>query len=310
MTDRPWPAALVYPAPLYATILALVAVGDAGPSLVVGFLLAAGFGAAVGFGILRHELWIVLGSSLLALAALLPLDLAGSSSAWTAFAVGVIVATPLAAIGIVWMARVPVAIRVVGLEVVLALGLWWIAALPVLAGLSGIPGVNFLDALGTVAQAQSAGLGALLTGSAATAMPLASTVDPIYLGLGALAIAGLVWTWIPPRTARGEPLPWSWADPRIAPPLPPPGEVDGMALRPGQREALGSRTASTPPSTSLTPGFLSVIAAAIAAGVFVAIAVIVPQAALLVASAAAVVAIGWLVVLLGRRLTPQGGREG
>jgi hypothetical protein len=311
VTDRPGWAVLAYPAPLYAAALVLVALHGAGPGLFLGFAAVLGFGAVVGFGILRHPVWILLGTGLVAIAILLPLALRTTSAVGLGFASGAVVALPLLAIGVVWRESAPAAARVVGLEAILALGLWWIAAVGDLSSESGPAGLAFLRALWSVATGQADGLGALLRGGSPTSMPLATAFDPIYMGLGILAIGGLLLSWVVPRTALGEPLPWSWARPAAEPPTSgAPDDLDRLGLRPGQLEALATRTPPTPPRTEVTPGFRSLVAAALAALAFVGLAATSAPSAPLALAVGAAVAVGAVIYVLARRLTPRAATVG
>ena len=130
-----------------------------------------------------------------------------------------------------------------------------------------------------------------------------------FAALAAVAVAGMLMAWFVPQTALQEPLPWSWARARPTSEPAPPAAVE-QVLRDGQRQALSSRTLSTPPEAVVAPGFLPVLLAATVVVAFVVLAVELPALALgtlVLGAAAGVVVVG---LLLRRRLTSVGGLAG
>jgi hypothetical protein len=311
MSDRLWRAVWFYPASLFAGILVLERFSGDGVGVLLGFLLALGFGSATAFGLLRHPVWVWLGYSLLVSAVGVPIAYASSSGEfWLGLAVGVLVGSPFLWLEFAWREGFSPAVRILSLETAFVAGEISIAALvnPVPSN-AGSLAWEFLSSMGRVVNGQIQAIESLLAGTGPVRVPLESAFNPLYTALGGIALVALVVSYIAPRTALEEPLPWSWF--RFARPATPrSGEPEGLPLRPGQIDALATRTRATPPDTLLSPGFGSLIAAGVLVALFVYLAATVPTYALLGLVVASSVGIAAVALALSRRLTPQGGLRG
>lgn len=312
MNDRIGSAVLIYPTPLYAALFVLSGFGGSGLGLTVGFLLAVGFGAATALGFLRVQMWIWLGRIAFAILVLVPLaEYPSGAGGWIDIAAGVVIGSPFLWLEYAWRDASSPAARVVALQsafVVGILSLTTVAASSSVSGSSG--GWQFFDAFGQVITGQLEGVAALLTGATPNGVPLDSTFNVTYAALGGLALLGVALTWMHPHTAHDEPLPWSWLRFRTSrAPAPPPAAAE-LVLRPGQREALATRTLPTSPDSVLPPGFGSLLVTGALLFGFVAFADAAPSYALLalvLGCVAALLAVGFV---LARRLDPLGGLEG
>lgn len=312
MTDeRPWIAALVYPAPLYAAVLVFAQVGHGDGTILVGFVLALLFGTATAVGLIQRPLLINTGRSALLLLAVLPIAYSGSAGGpGVDLSVGVILGSPFLWIGYTWQRSSSVGARVVALEGTFLVGILCLAAGNATTFPPGSsPSGQFVAALGSVISGQIRGVAALLTGGTPVSMPLEATLDVAYVALGAVAIVGTLVSGFIPRTALEEPLPWTWTPSRSVPDLDD-ALAEELGLRPGQREALASRTRPSAPTDALPPGFGSVILAAALVMAFVGLAVAVPSVALLTLVVGVVGAVLAVALVLSRRLTAVGGLEG
>lgn len=312
MTDeRPWMAALIYPAPLYAALLVLAQVWNGDGTILLGFALSLVFGTATAVGLLQRPRLIATGRVAFVLLVVLPIAYSGSAGGpGVDLSVGVILGSPFLWIGYTWQSRSSFSARVVALEGTFFVGILCLAIGNVVTFPPGSsPSGQFLVALGSVIAHQDQGVVALLTGGTPASMPFEATLDVAYAALGAVAIVGTLVSGLAPRTALEEPLPWTWPAPPSA--LDPDDALaEELGLRPGQREALGSRTRPSAPTDVLPPGFGSVILAAALVLAFVGLAVIAPSVALLILVLGVVGAILAVALVLSRRLTAVSGLEG
>jgi hypothetical protein len=310
MNDRWWVAVLVYPAPLYVAISVLAHFGSSGVAFPLGFLFAAVFGTATGFGLVRHPAWVWSGRAFVLLAIFVP-ALFGSSASVSSldFAGGALVGAPFLWLEYAWRDSVTPGARIVALQGALLIGVLGLAAIAWTPVPPGSGGWAFLQAVEQVTLAQYKGIGALLGGSIVNSMPLESALDLAFVGLGALALAGVLASWTSPRTALLEPLPWSWVRPRgtSVSGAPTPEE---LGLRPGQREALATRSLPSAPEEVVAPSSGPLLLTALLVFGFLVLAVSAPSFALLVlvlASVGGVLAVG---LTMSRRLTPLGDLGG
>lgn len=308
MSDRWWVAAFVYPAPLYAGLFVLVHFWAGSLGFPIGFALAVGFGSATGFGLVRRPVVVWGGRVFFLLAILVPIAYFSSTSGEVLdFTSGVMLGAPFLWLEYAWRDSAGPGARAIALESTLLAGVLELATLDVtLSSPVASAGGQFLQALGQVVLGQAQGIAALLTGMTPSSMPLETTLDIVFVGLGSLALAGVLVSWAAPRTALDEPLPWSWNRPR---PSPAPGAPldEALALRDGQREALATRTLPQPPPTMLAPGSGSLLVASLCVIGFLAVAVTAPTFAVLALVLGAVAGVAAVAVVLSRRLTPLGG---
>jgi len=311
MTDqRVWVAVLLYPAPLYAGLVVLHQVWQGDVAILAGFLFAVAFGTVTAVGLVEQWLTVAVGRAAIVLFVLVMLASYGTSGGTGVdLAVGIILGSPFLWIGYIWKASSEPSARVLALQGTLFVGILCLAAGNVTAYSPGAsPGGEFVGALASVLSNQVQGISALVTGGTPASMPLESTLDVNFAALGGVALVGMMVSWFLPRTAREEPLPWSWGRPSADPD---PGDalVEELALRPGQREALATRTPSHPPADALPPGFTSVIVAASLTCLFVGLAVAAPTVALLTMVLGVIAAVLTVALVLSRRLTEVGGLE-
>jgi len=307
VNDRWWVAALVYPAPLYAGLSVLVHFWSGGVAFPLGFLLVIAFGSATGFGLVRHAAWVWAGRAFFALAIVVPALYGGSADASVLdFAGGVLAGVPFLWLEYAWRDTASPGARVLALQSALAVALLELAAITWTSVPTGAPGGwQFVWATGASALAQYQGIAALLAGKVVNAIPLESTLDLVFVALGGLALAGVLASWVSPRTSRLEPLPWSWARPRRSAAVRAPS-LEELGLRPGQREALASRSAPSPPEGVSAPASGPLLVSALIVIGFVALAIAAPTFAVIVlvlATVGGLVAVG---LVLSRRLTPLG----
>jgi len=311
VNERPWLAALVYPAPLYAGLVAVAQWWGGSVLLPVGFALALGFGTLTAFGLVQQPIAVVGGRVLLALLAVLPVALESSiGSGGADLAAGVILGAPFVWLEYAWRSDSAPGARVVALETTFLLGILTIATGAARASSTGgSPGDQFFGALGGVLSAQVQGIAALLTGGVATSLPLDAAFDAVYAALAAVAMVGGLVSWFVPQTGGGEPLPWSWGAPSN-----PSESTEALGksrgLRPGQREALATRTLPSPPATVMAPGFPSVLLGGVLLAGFVVLAVTVPTVTLVVLAFGVVGSVLAVALALSRRLTSDAGLEG
>jgi len=308
MSDRWWTAVLVYPALTYSSLIVLSHFGSSDLAFPLGFLATFGFGTATGLGILRRPTWVWVGRLLFVLATLVPFSNGiPTSGAPLDFACGITLGAPFLWLEYAWHDTATPGTRVVALQSALLVGVLELATLGVTPNSpGGSAGGQFLQALGQVIAGQLEGVASVLVGTNPSSMPLESTLDVVYVALGALALAGVLLSWLSPRTALDEPLPWSWVRYRASPlPTLPPSEE--TMLRPGQRDALATRTLAHPPDAMLAPGFGPLIVAALIVVGFVVLAVTEPGIALLVLVLGTLGAGVAVARVLSRRLTPLGG---
>jgi hypothetical protein len=308
MTDRWWVAFLVYPAPLYAGLLVLVQFGTGGVLFPLGFVLAFAFGSATGFGLVREPIIVWGGRAFFFLVAFMPPLIGGSAGASALdLSAGVALGIPFLWLEYAWRETASPGARIVSLEAALAVGVVALATLTTTAApLGSSVGERFWPVVGQVLINQDAGIAAILLGGTATSMPLETAFDPVFVGLGGLALAAVLASWFSPRTALGDALPWSFVRLRRTTATDAPAEA-GAGLRPGQREVLASRTLPLPPEGVIAEGFGPLLLASVLVLVFVALAVAEPTLALLplaVGVLGAVIAVGFV---LSRRLRPLGG---
>jgi len=311
VSDRLWAAALLYPAPLYAALLVLLGPPGGGVGMLVGFLLPLGFGTATGVGLVRPPTWVWTGRLLLALLVLVPfVALPLGNGVGYDLAAGVVIGSPFLWLEYAWSGGSSPLRRVVALQATFLVGIVCLAASatePSIVGRSG--GSRFFGALGQVLLSQLGGIGNVYNSGVGAGLPLESTFDAVYAALGGVALLGVVLSWMYPHTARDEALPWSWV-PRRAPAGPLRPAEEELGLRPGQREALATRTRPLAPDTVLPPGFLSLVVAVLLLVGFVALADGAPSFALLVLVLGCVAAATAVSFVLGRHLTALGGLEG
>jgi hypothetical protein len=312
VTDRLWIALLVYPAPLYAAVLIAYQFTGSGVGVTVGFLAALVFGTATGLGLLRLPLAVWVGRLAFVLFVLFVLsnDLGPSGGIGLDLAAGVIIGAPFLWLEYAWRDSTTPTARVVALQSTFVLGILVLATgTAASAAGSGAGGWSFFESLWNVLSGQLQGIATLFSGGTPNGIPLESTLDVNYVALGAVALLGVILSWISPRTALEEPLPWSWARSRPATPAET-SLAEELGLRPGQRDALATRSRPISPDAMFAPGFGALIVTCLLLAGFITLAVAAPSYALLVlvlGTVGALVAVG---VVLGRRLTPIGGLEG
>lgn len=310
MNERYWTAPLLYPAPLYAALLVLVHFSADGFGVPLGFLITLAFGSATALGLIRHRVLLGLGRLLFVLAVLIPaVGVPEPGGVGLDLAAGVILGAPFLWIEYAWRVGFPPATRVIALQSALLVGILCLATLGESSSAIDPTGGGFLQALLQVVAAQIEGIAAVLAGMTPNAMPLETTFDAVYVGLGGIALAGLVLSWVSPRTSLGERLPWSWVQSQASPaPVVPTSEE--LGLRPGQRDALATRTRPTPPEATFPPGFGALSAAGLLVLALVGLAVGEPTYTLLALVLGAAGAIGTVALVLSRRLVPLGGLAG
>ncbi len=306
MNDRWWAAVLVYPAPLYAGLLTLEHFWAGGLLFPLGFLLALGFGSATGFGLVRRPTWVWGGRLCFVVASMIPLAY-GSFATGDALdlACGIAIGAPFLWLEYAWRDSASPGARVLALELALLIGVLGLATLGA-TPTGGSAGAQFLQALDQVLVYQVRGVADVLTGVTPASMPLETTLDVVYAGLGGLGLAGVVLPWASPRTALDEPLPWSWLRHH---PVPAPSlrVSEELGLRPGQRDALATRTLPHAPEAMATPGFGAFLVTALLVTGFLALAVIAPSYTLLALVLGTVGAVVAVALVLSRRLTKLGG---
>jgi hypothetical protein len=306
VTDRPWVVVLLAPAPLYVALRYLSGFSLNDAALPIGFLLALAFGLATGVGLLRspYLVWSLRAFFLLAVAlAILPTFPAGATG--LDFAAGVMLGLPFLALEGAWRNEYSPGSRLAAWQVTLFLGILYLAALPVVSAAGGpLTGDSFFRGLSQVIGAQEQGLLNAFGGSLSSAsLPLANTLDPVFIGFAGLGFLGVVLVALEPRTAYDEPLPWAWG--RRTRARTPGRSVDPGELRAAQREVLDSRTRPAAPGGDVPPGLGSLMLAALTIVGIVVGAIFLPRY-LLVAIALGIVAlIVGVVVLLSRRLSPS-----
>ena len=308
MTDHGWSAVLVYPVSVYAGLLVLADFGTGGVAFPLGFFVTLVFGVVTGLGLVRHPWWVAGGRVFLVVAPLFPIGYGWPpGSVPLDFASGVLLGAPFLWLEYAWRDSVGPGVRVVALEAALFFGLLNVATATLgPTGSSSSVGGQYVHSMVQVLAAQSRGIAAVLTGTVPTSMPLESSLDIVFVGLGVLAFAGVFLSWVAPHTALGEPLPWSWA--RHRPGAVPPTPSDGtFALRAGQRDALATRSLPTPPEAMLVPGLGAIAVTAVIVVLFLALAVGAPTFAVIALVFGSVAAAVALAAVLSRRLTPLGG---
>jgi hypothetical protein len=306
MNDRWWAAVLVYPAPLYAGLLTLQHFWAGSFLFPLGFGIALAFGSATGFGLLRRPAWVWWGRLCFVVVSLVPVAYGSlGSGAVLDLACGIAVGSPFLWLEYAWRDNVSPGARVLALELALLIGLLGLASIGA-APPGASAGGQYLQGVNQVLAGQVRGIADVLTGVSPPSMPLESTLDVVYAALGGLGLAGVVLPWASPRTALDEPLPWSWLR-RQPVPAPSPAVSEELGLRPGQRDALATRTLPHAPEAMGTPGFGAfLVMAALVLG-FVALAVSAPSYALLALVLGTVGAFVVVALVLSRRLTQLGG---
>ncbi|MGA8543327.1 MAG: hypothetical protein WB947_07330 [Thermoplasmata archaeon] len=170
--------------------------------------------------------------------------------------------------------------------------------LEVAAGSGGMSGVSFLRGVFTVIADQSQVLGGLVPGSAVPTLPLHNFFDPVYAGLTAASILGLLLVTVRPQTGPGAPLPLAIRLRREGP------EARTLPLAYGfsgaQQAIFFERSSAEPPLTAWPPGLVSVLAGAVGASLFLTVAYLYPLSALLVVSGA-LGAVSVVVVIVTER---------
>ncbi len=294
----------------YAYIAALFLVSDSALDLptLLGVGVTVTLGALTSVGAVRDRLLVGPAWAALALGVAigaLPTEPFGPAGA--ALAGGIVLASPFLWIEYVGRSDASPGTRVLALEAMAIFGTLGLATLVALAPTGhDVTGQAYLAAMAAVVGAQFHGLIALLGGAAAPALPLSTIFDPIFLALVALATLGLLLDWAIPRNALGEALPWSWSvdpdDPDLGGRVPP-----ELPLRPDQRATIESRTRPRVPATAAPPGFGAFLVAGGAVALLIVAADRVPVDALLFLAVGLAAAVGAVVALLHRRLTPTGG---
>lgn len=311
MTERPWTALFLYPAPLYAGLLVLSDFWGGGVGLPIGFAVTAAVGSVTAVGLLRRALWVWVARLATTFLVLIPLALVPTGGGLALdLAAGAFLASPLLWVEYAWKDGVTAGARVVALELVFLVGIVSLATVSVpQASAPGSAGYSFFYAFAQVLVGQLQGVAALLTGGAPTAVPLESALDVVYVALAALALGGCLVSWLVPRSGREEPLPWSWTGPT---PTVERSESDEneLGLRPGQREALAGRTLPVSPSTILPPGFGAVISAVLLVTAFIVLAVGLPSLTLFILALGVILGLIAVGLVLARPLEPVGRLEG
>ena len=304
---RPWPL-LLWAAPfgyVLARTLPMFPANERG-FVAVGSLVAV----AVGILSLPRGTWaratalaihvLLLGVTGVVLA--LP---SGAGTAGGDLVSGILLGLPAVAFAVAGRSGEPLARRLL----LYGIGLTWeVALLATRASLAAsgdaVTGPSFAVTFSEVNSQQATGVADLVSGVGFTALPLHVLVDPALTALTAVALLGLLLYLVRPRTGAGRPLPFA----------PPPVRTGGPSrelastygFSPAQREVFRLRSEAEPPLTTWPPGLVPVVAASLAATVFLAVAVLVPQAALLGAvTGIAAVAAG--LVLVADRIGPLGG---
>jgi hypothetical protein len=308
LTDRTWVVLLLIPAPLYLAGRFLIGFSPDSAAIPLGFALALSFGLATSLGLLRSP-WLVWAGEvallLVVLVAILPTSPAGMGG--FDLAAGVMLGGPFVGLGGAWRSSNSPASRLATLELTLFLGVWYLAAVPSIAAQGGpLSGLEFFDAITQVLVIQAQGLVATFTGGASTAvLPLAGSLDPVFVGLAAVALLGVMITTLAPRTALDEPLPWGWAVLRRS-------EADrGTAvppeeLREGQKAVLATRSRPRTPESVVPPGAASLALAGFAAGLLVLGAIYLPLYFLLGLTLALAALVVVMIALWSGRLRSPG----
>lgn len=300
MTERAWLVLLMVPAPLYVALRFLLGFSLDSLWIPLGFAVTLSFGLASGLGVVRPGWWAWVGVVALVLAVVVPIaPTFPSRMAGLDLGCGVMLGVPFVGLEGAWRSRYSPAIRFGTLELTVFLGVWYLAALPAVASHGGaLSGYEFLKALSGVLVGQAQGLFATFTNGGSTAvLPLRSAVDPVFVGLAAFALLGVVITTLEPHTALDEPLPWAWTIPRrsewgLG------ASVRPEELREGQKSALDSRSRPMAPETGVPPGVPSLVLAGLAMALVVLGALYLPLyflSVLMVAVTVLIVAVMWWV---------------
>ncbi len=309
MTDRTWLLLLLVPAPLYVAGRFLSALPLDSAAIPLGFGLTFFFGLATAVGLLRFRWLIWAGETALLLAVLVPV-LPGfpAGMAGLDLAAGVMLGAPFIGLEGAWRSNHSPASRLGTLELTLALGIWYLAALPAIAAGGGtLSGLEFFNGLAEVLATQAHGLLATFTGGVSAAiLPLGNSLDPVFVGLAAFALLGVMITTLQPRTALDEPLPWGWVTPR-RPGVDPGRTVALEELREGQRAALASRSQPIAPEASMSPGVASLVLAGFAIVLLVLAAIYLPMYFLSALTLAVTALVVVMIALFSRRRESPGG---
>jgi hypothetical protein len=197
--------------------------------------------------------------------------LGGLASELTA---GVLVGLPFLVSALAWRERSGVAHRTVALAVALTVGTALLAARQsVLSSGSGGTSTNFVQAFFTVNVTQAQGLVTIAAGVGGPDLPLRGAFDSGFAALSALAVGGVLLLILRPRSGLEEALPVAATiDGRV-----PRSRVDRLIpFSEAQRRVFESRSSNEPPTGTWPPGLGSVLAAAIVAVGFVAVAFATP----------------------------------
>jgi len=261
VTDRAWVVLLLIPAPLYVAGRFLFGFSPDTAAIPVGFAATFAFGMATALGLVRSR-GLVWGIEVALLLAVVVTLLPGAP-AWMGglgLAAGEMLGAPFVGLAGILRSRYSPAIRLGALEATLFLGVWYLAALPSVTAHRGpFTGLEFFGAISQVLVLQAQGLYAAFTGGAFTAvLPFAITLDPVFVGLAAVALLGGMSSTLSPRTALDEPLPWGWHALRRAE-LEAGTAVPREGLREGQKAVLATRSRPVTPESAIPPGFASLL---------------------------------------------------
>jgi len=220
--------------------------------------------------------------------------------------VGSMLAVPWVLVAVAGRADEPLVYRFAAFGSAVTVGLLLLTAAHSLsAGGTAYTGESFLRAFASVNSQQLLGIAFLLVGAGSSGLPVHDLFDPLFVGLTAVSLLGLLLVVVRPETERGEPLPIAWGTVPLE-------ESEAMrrndyGLSPAQRQVFRERSRPEAPAIRAPPGADALAVAAASAGVFLALAFAAPFAALLVTVvilAAAAVAL-MVVVRPGRSARPS-----
>ena len=215
-------------------------------------------------------------------------------------ALGILLGLPWILVGYAAGADRPLGARFLALGGALALGLMLLAARSELAvGSGAVTAESLVRQVGTVLQNQSQVFGSLVPGAPTPSIPLLDLFDPVYVGLSAVAVLGLLLVSVRPQTGAGRRLPISLRLGR--------GEtLEGRRLpvaygfSTAQQAVFFERTPVEPPLGAWPPGLASVLAGALAASAFLIASYAIPLSAVLAATVVLAVASVALVLVTER----------
>jgi hypothetical protein len=231
----------------------------------------------------------------------------GGVTAGTELAVGGLLGAPLVALAVTWRPREAPGYRLLAFAVALSWGILLLATEATLAG-GAVTAPTYASAFATTVGNQLTGLAGVVGRTGFTSLPAQSLFDPVYVGVSALAVLGLLITGFRPQTGAGSPLPTA---PRSGLRDVASRELGSVyAFTAAQRAAYRARSLPEPSRTIWPPGLLPIAGGAAAAALFLLVATVAPRWALLGTSSAIVVVFALLAVrasdFVRSRLGPMG----